>query len=174
MSLLTIDEFIKSGKFPLIRNRNDVYMLIRMGGLKTVKKGKRRYIVDESLNEASISMLEQIREKRNRKIRIEIPEIVYKLIFVVADREKKSVEELIEDLLHQVDTMFSYFLNSEKNKEIEVSQDVIKELLSKLSNICTKINNLNTNKRLNGRRINNQLIIKFILIFILYAQIKFK
>lgn len=173
MSLLTVDEFIKSGKFPLIRNRNDVYMLIRMGGLKTVKRGKRRYIVDGSLNEEIISNLERIKEKRNRKIRIEIPEIVYKLIYVIADREKKSIEELIEDLLKQVDTMLSYFSSSEKSNEIEVSQGVINELSSKLLNLTTRINNLNKNKRVNGKRITNQLA-TFILIFTLYSQIKFK
>ncbi len=168
MSLITIDEFIKSGKFPLVKNRHDVYMLIRMGGLKTVKIGKRRYIVDGNDSEMKNDIS---KEKRKRKINIVVPDMIYKLIAVVADREKKDVSEFIEDTMEKIKTILSYIENSSGTKTIEISCDSSE----KAKKLFKKIN-FSRDKRLNSReriRINKHLNV-LVLLITLYASMKFE
>ncbi|MEM4134554.1 MAG: hypothetical protein QXV73_05095, partial [Candidatus Micrarchaeia archaeon] len=63
MGLVTVDEFVRSGRLPMVKNKHDVYMLIRMGGLRAIKQGRRTYIVTDNSDIDSIS---QSKEERNK------------------------------------------------------------------------------------------------------------
>lgn len=170
MGLLTVDEFIRSGRLPMVKNKHDVYMLIRMGGLRAIKQGRRTYIVTDNSDIDSIS---QNKEERNKKIHIRIPEMVYKLIAVVADKKNVEVEQYIDEFLDNLSGMFRFFSeNNQKIKEIEISRIQMEKIVEN-AELIQKIDSFNENKRFQGRRVNKYLVM-FIFLLTLYCYIKFE
>lgn len=170
MGLLTVDEFIRSGRLPMVKNKHDVYMLIRMGGLRAIKQGRRTYIVTDNSDIDSIS---QNKEERNKKIHIRIPEMVYKLIAVVADKKNVEVEQYIDEFLDDLSGMFRFFSeNNQKIKEIEISRIQMEKIVEN-AELIQKIDSFNENKRFQGRRVNKYLVM-FIFLLTLYCYIKFE
>jgi hypothetical protein len=97
--------------------------------------------------------------------------MIYKLIAVVADREKKDVSEFIEDTMEKIKTILSYIENSSGTKTIEISCDSSE----KAKKLFKKIN-FSRDKRLNSReriRINKHLNV-LVLLITLYASMKFE
>lgn len=169
MGLVTVEEFIRSGRLPMVKNKHDVYMLIRMGGLRAIKQGRRTYIVTDNSDIDSISQ----KEERNKKIHVKIPEMVYKLIAVVANKEGMEVEQYIDEFLDNLSGMFRFFSeNNQKIKEIEISRTQIEKIIEK-AELIQKIDSLNENKRFQGRRVDKYLVM-FIFLLTLYCYAKFE
>lgn len=93
--MLTIDEFIK--KNGMVKTRADVYSLIRLGALKTVKKGKRRYIVDDNNSEVA-----ENREKRNKSFSLYVPEILYQKLALIEYRKKSNIIDVALKVLSSI------------------------------------------------------------------------
>lgn len=165
----TIDNFVKSKKIPFIKNKNDVYMLIRMGGLKTVKKGKRTFIVTDYESESNAD----VKEKRNKKIKIFIPQNSYKLLAVVANHSKKEVEELIDEAIVAAEDVIKLGSTEEK-VPIEICKEQVVKIV-KIEKEIRKIKKVFEKKdiKLNEQRIASNFAM-FFLFLIYFALTEYK
>lgn len=170
MGLLTVDEFVRSGRLPMVKNKHDIYLLIRMGGLRAVKQGRRTYIVTDS----DIDSISQNKEERNKKIHVKIPEMVYKLIAVVADKEGMEIGQYIDEFLDNLSGMFRFFSeNNQKIKEIEISRTQMEKIIEK-AELIQKVYFLNRDKRFHGRKRVDKYLMVFVFLLTMYCLIKFE
>ncbi|WP_353684365.1 hypothetical protein V4D30_00855 [Thermodesulfovibrio sp. 3907-1M] len=129
--MLTIDEFIKNNG--MVKTRADVYSLIKLGALKTVKKGKKRYIITD--NDTNIKNIEEIKEKRNRNFSFCVSEILYKKLALIGHIKKcnvidvalKTLESIIERNCKDTNKMTLRFNKEQIMKTIEL-EEKIKEI----------------------------------------------
>ncbi len=133
--MLTIDEFIK--KNGMVKTRADVYLLMKLGALKTVKKGKRRYVVIN--NDTNID-IEKIKEKRNRKFSFHIPEVLYKKFALIELKKKsnmidvalKTLESIIERNCKDTDSRMPLTFTKEQIMKAMHLEEKIEEIRKKV------------------------------------------
>ncbi len=193
--LLTIEEFLAmatSGVYPEVKNKNDVYFLIRQGKLTAVKKDKKTYIqyeVPDEAKEAICELMEKTellkemqnkghrkrnKEKKNKKksIALKVPAIVYGFMEESAKYSNMSIEDYISKVIKNVIQIKDVLKSIDRydTEIIYVDNELIGEELIKW---CQKVSSFT---RKMGRRTKNYKeinISNFLYFFIAYVLADF-
>lgn len=166
MKKMTINEFIKSGLLP-VRNRHDVYALMRLGILKTeTVKGKRFILVDVNVNENNNGNGNgngnKGSENRIRPMSIRFPHDIGVFLTLCAKKGNFSniqeymnrifqimKEMLPEDRMHNSNNLFE--------TKIVLSEDVLK-ILAYYDELFRRIKKMNKKKKITVKNGNRQYI----------------
>lgn len=159
MMRMTVDEFIKSGMWPSVRSRRDVFLLMRIGALRSEKIGRKRFVIIDypAGNAESETRPLPEAEKRRSSIGLRLsPVLSYLLGHCVQKGFPHIPVASVDDYMNRFAKVIAYFakfVQDSRITELSREQTVRLKLDDKLiSNLEAIGDHLETLFRMNGRK----------------------